>query len=366
MNKSDIQFLKDLCETPSPTGYEWPAAEALRKRLGKTADNIATTVMGSVHATLNGTAQGSSVMIAGHIDEVGLIVKFVDENGFVYFDSLGGVDAAILPGTRINLYATGKGTNGPSDPTLLRGVIGRKPVHLIEPDERKNVTPLEKLFADFGFSGEKTKELVRVGDYMTYGVGFEQFGEGLVVSRAFDDKMGAFIAARVLEEVKKAGGAAGDVIAVGTVQEEIGIRGATTSTYLLDPDICICVEVGHAIDYPGVEKSRYGSKVIGKGPIIARGPNINPVLFERLIEAADKAKVPYQIDAEPRGTGTDANAMQISRGGKATGLVSIPLRYMHTPNEVLSLEDLDSAISLVKQFVLDLDPSIDWVPGWQG
>ncbi|MCL2631908.1 MAG: M42 family metallopeptidase, partial [Coriobacteriia bacterium] len=364
MKKADIQFLQELCETPSPTGYEWPAAELLRKRLKKTADTIETSVMGSVHATLKGTENGPSVMIAGHIDEIGLIVKYIDDNGFVYFDALGGVDAAILPGIRVNLYATGKGTGGAKDPTKLRGLIGRKPIHLIEADERKNVTPLEKLFIDFGLSGEKAKEMIRIGDCMTFGVGFEQFGDGFAVSRGFDDKMGAFIATLVLEEVKKAGGAKGDVIVAGTVQEEIGLRGATTSTFLLDPDICLCVEVGHAIDYPGVEKSRYGNLVAGKGPIISRGPNINPVFFERLIDAAEAAKAPYQVDAAPRGTGTDANAMQLTRGGKTTALISIPLRYMHTPNETLKIEDLDSAVKMITRFILDLDSEVDWTPGW--
>ena len=364
MKKADIQFLAELCETPSPTGYEWPAAELLRKRLAKTADTIETSVMGSVHATLKGKGKGQSVMIAGHIDEIGMMVKHIDDNGYVYFDALGGVDAAILPGLRINLYATGAGTSGPKNPTLLRGLIGRKPIHLIETEERTKVTAIDKLFIDFGFSGDKAKEMIRVGDCMTFGVGFEEYGEGLAVCRAFDDKMGAWVAVRVLEELKKAGGVKGDVIAAGTVQEEIGLRGGQTSTYMINPDICLCVEVGHAIDYPGVDKTRYGSSVLGKGPLIARGPNINPVLFERLVDAAEKEKLPYQISNEPRGTGTDANVMQLTREGKPTGLLSIPLRYMHTPNEVLNLDDLDNTVKLVTRFILDLDNKIDWTPGW--
>jgi endoglucanase len=318
--------------------------------------------MGSVHATLKGTGKGLSVMMAGHIDEIGLMVKYIDDSGFIYFDAIGGVDAAVLPGTRINLYATGKGSGGSAKPTMLRGVIGRKPIHLIEADERSKVTPLEKLYVDFGISGDKAKELIRPGDWMTFGVGFETFGDNLAVSRGFDDKMGAWIAARVLEELKKAGGVKGDVIAVGTVQEEIGLRGATTSTWLLDPDICIAFDVGHAVDYPGIEKTRYGSSSLGKGPLIARGANINPLLFEKLIEAADKAKIKYQIDAAPRGTGTDANAMQLTREGKITALISVPLRYMHTQNEVLNLSDLEDTVSLVTRFILDLDARTDWVP----
>jgi len=380
MKKTDLQFLQQICEAPSPSGYEWPAAEVFRQRLADTADQITTNVMGSVHATLKGSSTGPKVMLAGHIDEIGMMAKYIDDNGFVYFDAIGGIDAAILPGLRVNCYATGKsslkgqGSNSKSSaksknsgktaaPTLLRGVIGRKPIHLIEADERKNVTAIEKLFIDFGISGAEAKELIRIGDCMTFGVGFEEYGEGLAVSRGFDDKMGGWVIARVLEEVKQAGGAKGDVVATATVQEEIGLRGATTSAYAIDPDIGICFDVGHATDYPGIEKSRYGGGALKGGPMIARGANINPILFERMVAAAEKAKIPYQIDTEPRGTGTDANVMQISRAGKVVGLISVPLRYMHTPTEVLALEDLENTVALVTQFILDLDDKIDWIPG---
>jgi endoglucanase len=174
--------------------------------------------------------------------------------------------------------------------------------------------------------------------------------------------MGAWISARVLEEVKKAGGAPGDLIAAATVQEEVGLRGGITSAWSVDPIVGIAVEVGHATDYPDIDKRKHGEAICGKGPIIARGPNINPVVFDGLIKAAEKAKVPYQIGAEPRGTGTDANAIQLSRGGKAAALVSIPLRYMHTPSEVLSLADLEMAVKLLTRYVLDLKPNTDFTP----
>jgi endoglucanase len=357
MNKKDLGFLQALTEAPSPSGYEVPAAELLRARLAKTADSVETNILGSVHATLKGTGEGPSVMIAGHIDEIGLMVKYVDKDGFISFDAIGGVDAAILPGMRVNVYGTGGETT-----TLLRGVMGRKPIHLIEPDERKNVTKIDKLFIDVGLSGKEVKKLIRIGDPITYGVGFETYGNGFAVARAFDDKIGVWIAVRVLEEVKKAGGATGDLIAAGTVQEEIGLRGGTTSAYGVDPFIGISAEVGHATDYPGIEKTKYGEAKCGGGPLIARGPNINPVLFERLVAAAEKAKVSYQIGPEPRATGTDANPIQVSRGGKVAGLISIPLRYMHTPTEVLKLDDLDSAVKLLTRFVLDLDGKVDFTP----
>lgn len=354
MQKKDLEFLAELVEAPSPSGFEQPAAAVFRKRLGKVVDSLDTNVMGSVHALLKGThAKGVSVMLAGHIDEIGLMVNYITPEGFIAFSAIGGVDAAILPGMRVRVLA--------KDGALL-GVMGRKPIHLIEEDERKTITKLERLFIDLGLSGDEAKKRVRIGDPIVFDVGLETFGEGFAVSRAFDDKMGAWIAARVLEEVKKAGGAPGDLIAAATVQEEIGLRGGTTSAWSCDPVVGIAVEVGHATDYPDIDKRKHGEADCGKGPIIARGANVNPVLFDLLIAAAEKAKVPYQISAEPRGTGTDANAIQLSRGGKAAALVSIPLRYMHTPTEVLALSDLDATVKLLTRFVLDLRPGTDFTP----
>lgn len=354
MRKKDLAFLKELVEAPSPSGFEQPAAAVFRERLASVADLVETNVMGSVHATLKGSKKnGVSVMLAGHIDEVGLMVNYVTPEGFIAFSAIGGVDAAILPGMRVDVHTK----DGP-----LLGIMGRKPIHLIEEDERKCVTKLDKLFIDLGLPVDDVKKRVRVGDCMTFAVGFETFGDSMAVSRAFDDKMGAWIAARVLEEVKKAGGAAGELIAAGTVQEEIGLRGGITSAWSVNPEVGIAVEVGHATDYPDIDKRKHGEADCAKGPIIARGPNINPALFELLVAAAEKAKVPYQLGAEPRGTGTDANAIQLARGGKAAALISIPLRYMHTPTEVLSLDDLDHAIKLLTCFVLDLKPGTDFTP----
>jgi putative aminopeptidase FrvX len=353
MHKKDLEFLTDLVEAPSPSGFEQPAAKVFRERMSKTADSVETNVMGSVHALLNGKANGVSVMLAGHIDEIGLMVNYITPEGYIAFSAIGGVDAAILPGMRVRVHTKAG---------ALLGVMGRKPIHLIEDEERKSVTKLEKLFIDVGFKGDEVKKRVRIGDPITFDIGLETYGDGMAVSRAFDDKMGAWIAARVLEEVKKAGGAPGDLTAAATVQEEIGLRGGHTSAWCCDPTVGIAVEVGHATDYPDIDKRKHGEANCGDGPIIARGANINPALFELIIAAAEKAKVPYQIGAEPRGTGTDANAIQLARGGKAAALVSIPLRYMHTPTEVLALSDLDAAVKLLTRFVLDLKPGTDFTP----
>lgn len=354
MEKNERAFLKRLLETPSVTGSEMRVAALVRDRLADSADEVTTDVMGSVHATLKGMAQAPSVMLAAHMDEIGLMVTYIDGDGFLSFGAVGGVDAAILPGMRVDVH-TGHGA--------LRGVVGRKPIHLIEPDERKTVTPISGLVIDLGMSAKKVRKLVRVGDVITFGVGFERFGKGLAVSRAFDDKCGVWVAARVLEEIKSRGGAPGDFTCVATVQEEIGTRGAQTSAYGVNPDVGLALDVTHATDYPGISKSKYGDIRLGGGPVIARGPNINPVVFNRLVAAAEAEGVPYQIEAEPGVTGTDARAIQVAREGKACGLVSIPLRYMHTPTEVISLHDLEAAVKLFARFVMDLDDEVSFVPG---
>lgn len=353
MKAQDLAFLKDLVEAPSASGYEAPAAAVIRERMLKTTKDVTTDVVGSVHAVLKAPKAKQSVLLAGHIDEIGLMVNYITPEGYIAFKPIGGVDAAILPGMRVDVHT--------ADGDIL-GVLGRKPIHLITKEERENVTPHEKLFIDVGMSGEEVKKRVRIGDSMTMHVPFEEFGDDLICSRAMDDKMGAWISTRVLEEVKKRGDAKVDLIAAGTVQEEIGMRGGETTAYSINPTIGLAVEVCHATDYPDIDKRNYGEQIVGGGPVIGRGPNINPVLFDLLVAAAKKAKVPYQIGAEPRGTGTDANAIQLSRGGKVAGLISIPERYMHTPTEVLSKKDLDAAVKLLTEFVCSLDGKTDFTP----
>jgi len=353
MNHDELEFLKQLTQAPSPSGFESPAARIMRSRLEGVADEIETNALGSVHAILRGKGSAPSVLIAGHLDEIGMMVKFITESGYICFDAIGGVDAAILPGIRVDVHTK----SGP-----IRGVMGRLPYHLIEADMRKTVTSIDKLFIDVGLSGKDAKEKIEIGDPITFLAPFEEFGDGYAVSRAFDDKLGVWLACRALEEMKKAGGSLGDVYAVGTAQEEIGLRGGGTSAYSLRPDIAISVEVGHATDYPDMDKRKYGQADCGAGPLIARGANMSPVVTERLIAAAKDAAIPFQIDPSPNNVGTDANTMQISRGSVATGLVSIPLRYMHTPIEVLKLEDLDNALKLLVQFILNLEEGASFIP----
>ena len=343
---------------PAPAGFEEPAASLVRERLADVADEVATDTMGSVRAVLEGRDAGApSLMLAAHMDEIGLMVTYISDEGFLSVASLGGVDAAILPGMRVDVH-TASGT--------LRGIVGRKPIHLIEPDERKTVTPLSSLVIDLGMKPKRVKKLVRVGDPITFGVGFERFGDDMAVSKCFDDKCGVWVACRVMEKLALAGRAPGDFIAVATTQEEIGTRGAMTSAHAVNPDVALAFDVTHATDYPGIDKTKYGKIVCGAGPVIARGPNINPVVFERLVAAAEAEGVPYQLEAEPSVTGTDARAIQVTRGGIPTGLISVPLRYMHTPTEVICLRDLEATVRLIARFAQDLAPDTSFVPGLGG
>lgn len=356
MRKKDRKYLKRLLETPSATGCEQRIAALVRDRVSAFADVVETDVMGSVHASVHGTQDAPSLMLAAHMDEVGLMVVHISDEGFLSVAAIGGVDAAILPGLRVDVHASGS-------VKPLRGVVGRKPIHLISPDERTKVTPLSDLVIDLGLPAKKVKKLVKVGDVITYGVGFERFGKHMGASRAFDDKCGVWVITRVLDELSLHGGAPGTVTAACTVQEEIGTRGAITSSFGVSPDVAIAFDVTHATDYPGISHAKYGDIKCGAGPVIGRGPNVNPEVFERLVAAAEFAGIPYQVEALPGYSGTDAWPIQVSKAGIPTGLVSVALRYMHTPTEVICLDDLDACVALLVAFAQQLEGAETFVPG---
>ncbi len=360
MKKKQLKYLRSLLETPSATGCEQSVAAVVRERMALFADEVSTDTMGSVHATLQASPEGGpdapTLMLAAHMDEIGLMVRYISDDGFLYVSAVGGVDAAILPSLRVDVH-------GSHCAEPLRGVVARKPIHLISADERKNVTPLDQLVIDLGLTGKKVKRLVEIGDTITFAAGFEPLGKDLAVSRAFDDKCGVWVITRVLELLKNQGGVPANVVAAATVQEEIGTRGAITSSYAVAPDVAVAFDVTHATDYPGIDKTKYGDLKCGGGPVIARGPNINPEVFARLVAAAKAEGIEYQVEAEPSVTGTDARSIQVARGGIPCGLVSVALRYMHTPTEVIDLNDLEAAARLIARFARDLGTDACFVPG---
>jgi endoglucanase len=354
MNEKDLKFLQELVETPSPSGFEQPAQRRIRKELEGVVDELTTDLMGNVIACVKGSGSGPRVMLAGHCDEIGFIVQYIDDDGFIYFSPIGGVDPHLVPGQRVHIHTD----RGP-----VLGVVGKKPIHLMEVKDRETVVKFKNQFIDIGCSSkEETAALVNIGDPATIAVKLEHLQGDRLTSRAFDDKMGAFIVARVLKEIRRRGPVKADVYGVFTVQEEVGLRGARTSAYGVNPDLGIAVDVGFATDCPEIEKKELGELKIGGGPIICRGPNINPALFRMLVAAAKDGHIPHQIEAAGRPTGTDANVLQISREGVAAALISIPLRYMHTPVEVLAQSDLENSVALLADVLQQVEKREDFIP----
>jgi len=354
MTDQDFQFFKELVEAPSPSGFEQPAQRVIRRALEGVADELRTDVLGNVIATVNGPPGAPRLMLAGHCDEIGFMIKYIDERGFLFFAPIGGVDAHLVPGQRVTVHTAA----GP-----LPGVVGRRPIHHLENAERDKVMPFKNQFIDIGCPDKAAaQELVAIGDPVTFAVGVERLQGSRITSRAFDDKIGAFVVAQVLREVRRRGDQQVTVVGVSTVQEEVGLRGGTASAYGVNPALGIAVEVGFASDYPDADHKQAGEIKLGQGPILARGPNINPALFDLLVATARAEEIPYQVMGIPRATGTDANVMQLARGGVATALVSVPLRYMHTPVEVLDLADLQGAVRLLAALCARITSEHSFVP----
>ncbi len=353
MQKESLDFLRQMIGTASPSGFEWRIQEVLKRHMRPFCDEVRADVHGNVIGVINPKA-GIRVMLSGHCDEIGLMVMHIDDHGFLYFAAVGGVDTAVISGQRVKVHAA-QGE--------ILGVIGRKPIHLLEQDERGKPAKMHELFIDIGAKKRKEAERhVSVGDYVTIDVGLEPMLNNLVAGRGFDDRAGAFVVAETLRKLKGRKLRVG-VYGVTSVQEEIGLRGAQTSAFGIDPHVGIAVDVGFASDFPGCDPKRTGECFLGKGPTLHRGPNINPVLGRLLEATAKKRRIPCQVTAEPRATGTDANAMQVNRAGVATALVSVPNRYMHTPVEMISLDDLDNTSKLLAEFLVELDPAQKFIPG---
>lgn len=355
MRKESYEFLQALIQAPSPSGYEQPAQRVFRDYITPFCQ-VQTDVLGNVFGHIPGTGKDRlRVMVVGHTDEIGFQVRYIDDKGFIRFAAIGGVDAHLTPGKRVTIHAAA----GP-----IRGVIGKKPIHLMEAKDRETVVKLDAQYIDIGAgSKEEVEALVRVGDAVTFEGELEPLLGSRVAARGFDDKAGCFIVAEVLRTV------AGrrkklpvDLYGVSSVQEEIGLRGGTTSAYTVNPDVGICVEVDFATDQPDVERKHNGDVALGKGPILPRGANINPPLFDLISATATDRKIPVQYTAIPRATGTDANVMQISRAGVATALVKVPLRYMHSPVEVLDTQDLEHAVELVVETLYRVPSRDSFIP----
>ncbi len=352
MQESAKQFLQQLLDMPGPSGYEQNVQKLWRDYVGQFCDDIRTDVHNNVVATLRGV-ENFSVMLAGHADEIGMVVLNVDDNGYLYFNRIGGVDPTILPSQRVRVLTK----NG-----RLRGVIGKKPAHLLDEDDKKP-PKIHELWIDIG-ANDKADALskVRVGDPVVFGEDFEDLQNGFAVARDFDNRVGCYVVAEALRALSQVKGLKATVFGVSSAQEECGVWGAGPIAYALKPTLGIAIDVTHATDYPALSKNRFGNVELGKGPVLTRGVKTSELVYEMLEETAKQHSIPYQVEVETGRTGTDADVMADRGGGIAVTVVSIPNRYMHTSTEMVHLDDLDNCVKLLVAYIQTLADKTDLIP----
>ena len=354
MSPESLGFLRRLLDTPGPSSFEAAPARLWRAEAQRFADRVEADVAGNSFARLEGTG-GPQLMFAGHIDEIGVMVTHVDDDGYLSFDTIGGWDHQVFVGQRVVLL----GRSG-----QVTGVVGKKAIHLMEREERDKVSKVEDLWIDIGAATRAEAEArIRIGDPGVLAAGVIEFPNGRLVSRCINNRIGAFVVLEALRQLAENRPSA-TVTAVATTREEIAATGggARTSANRLEPQVAIVIDVTHATDYPGIEKRRHGDLRLGGGPAISRGASVSEIVFEMLVETAEAEKIPYKIEAASRDTHTDAEAIFNAHRGVATGLVSVPNRYMHSPNEMVALEDLDRTARLLAAFARKLAPETSFVP----
>ena len=345
--------LRSLLTAAGPSGYEDRAAAAFREACGTYAAEVDGDTVGSTVARVPGRGEGPSVAFIGHIDEIGLIVSHIDDQGFLWFLPVGGWDPMILIGQRVEVV-----TKAGSIP----GVIGKKPIHLLKDEERKQVPKGSELHIDVGArDGDEARAMVTVGDVAVIAAEPLELPNRRVVSRSLDNRLGCYVAYEAARLVHEAGGAAGDVYAVAVAQEETTFQGSYTTAYALRPDVAIVIDVTHATDAPGIDEKENGRHHFGSGPAIVRGTNLSPKLFALLLEAAEAEGIPYTVEATGRVTATDADAVSVSRAGIPTASIGIPLRYMHSSVEMVQLDDVEATARLCAAFAQRLTADVSFL-----
>lgn len=352
MTDSSYAFLKDLLLTPSPSGFERPIQDVVRAWAKQYAHEVRTDRHGNVISILNPEGH-PRIMLAGHCDQIGLMVQHIDDNGYLYVQPIGGWDMQVLIGQKLTVWTR---------QAPITGVLSRRASHLLTNEERNKVPQFTDVWIDIAVQDKKEAEsLVTPGDPVTPELGIRELRNRMISSPALDDKVGVWTVMETLRLLRDRPLKAA-VYCVSTVQEEIGLRGATTSAYGIHPTVGIAVDVCHATDTPGNDKKQLGETKLGAGPALYRGPNISPRVFDGLEASAKAQGITVQVKGAPRATGTDANTIQLSRDGVATGIIGIPNRYMHSPVEVVSLDDMDRAASLLAHFCESVTPDHDWTP----
>lgn len=347
MRTESLEFLKDLLSTPSPSGFERYGQRVWLDYVSQYADEVFTDVYGSAVGVLNPGAE-TSIMLVGHADEIGLMINYIDDNGFLYAKSIGGIDTAIVPGKRLTIHTK----KGPVD-----GITGATAVHLRDRSgDGYKVREMHELFIDIGADSKASAlRRVQIGDPVTFKDDFELIGKDLAVARALDNRIGTWAVAEALRLIKASGKKLNcTVYATSCVQEEIGHRGAHMLTMRLDPEMALVVDVGHATDTPGIDQRKHGEFKLGGGPIMSIGGPTLPEMNDRIEKVAKQARITLQREAEPGRSGTDTDHVFKVSGGVACGLVCLPIRYMHTPVEMGDLRDLEKIARLFSAFCLSL------------
>ena len=354
MNKSSLKFMEDFMNSSSPSGYEEPAAAVFRNYISKFCDDVRTDVMGNTMGVLNADAP-FRVMLAGHYDEIGFQIVYISDDGLLYFRPNGGIDKLNVPASEVEIL-TEKGK--------VHGVIGKKPIHLLSAKEREIAPELNDMWIDIGAENrEQAEALVSIGDPVAMCPNFRFMGEHRVMSKGMDDKVGAFVVAEVMKNLAKRKLNVA-VYGMGTVQEEVGLRGATTGTFAVDPQVGFAIDVGFATDLPDIPKKLLGDIKLGGGPELNRSADNNVVLGRIVRKVAKEKKIPYQDTAAHRASGgTDAAQMQMTRGGVATCLGSSPNRYMHSQVEIWDIRDVENAIKLLTETIASLQGNEEFIPG---
>jgi endoglucanase len=352
MNESSFAFLRELLNSPGPSGFEQRPSRVWRDRAKAIADEVTRDVLGNSYARLANPGRPVAV-IEGHIDEIGFMITHVDEQGYLWFDRIGGWDIQVLLGQRVLIL----GTRGD-----VVGVIGRKAAHILEDRDKDRVPPIRELWIDIGAANrEEALERVQVGDPAVLDADFRQLTDDRIASRSLDNRVGAYVALETLRllGIDRPGV---DAFALAATQEETSFAGAFTATYSLRPTVAVVLDVTHATDYPGADKRLDGEITIGGGPVLSRGASLNLPAYHMIRETAEREGIPYQLQGAPRSSGTDADAIIKVASGVATVLVSIPNRYMHSPNELVSLSDLEQSAKLIAAFIRTIDETTDFRP----
>jgi len=352
MDRTAHSFLKNLLETPGVSGYEQPVQQIVRDYCDGFADEVTTDVHGNLIAVANPGSE-LRVMYDGHCDQLGLLVSYVDKSGFLYFQTVGGWDPQQLVGQRVTVW---------TDDEPIPGVISRRAIHMLSPEQRKVVADPKDLWIDIGASDrDDALSAVKIGDSVTAQLGYQELRNGIANAPAMDNRTGVWVVVEALRRARERNLDC-SLYAASTVQEEIGLRGTKTAAYGIDPHVGVAVDVTHATDCPKVDKRQLGNIELGKGPVVARGANINPRVGSRLLALATEKEIPHQVAALGGSAGNDVNPLQINRAGVATGLIQVPNRYMHSPVETVALSDLDHAADLLAAFACTLTAADTFIP----